>query len=318
MPVFTNFRILELGQRAITKVNGALAVIGIWYDESDVLTTEKLNPNHLGEPYDQIKYDVTNGPINSNSGLITVNFPPDKTINPESSNEIVLMSTDELKNFEELINYNAAVDRIKIISYTNNVGEFNFFGTVVFPNQVIMQYDLPSLIFKALAGGGYPYQKLYFQVGNILTYSTTIYFVTVNKDSLAYLEHLFTGELSSADISLHGFHGISSSILLKEGHVNGIAKVKMNVNLNASAFPTNTNNIVRLSYNGGVVETQQNGDTIINIPLSNKGIAELEFTASFKNIDLPINGTATITIQEINGDSLLVSLTNEYVININF
>ena len=319
MPVYSHFRFTDLGQRAITKVNGVIAQIGVWYNQGSSVTSQKANNLHLGEPYDQIKYEATNGTLNSNVGVIDINFPPNKTILPTSSDVVVTMNNNQVLDLINHITYNNAVDRIKIISYTNNVGELEFYGATVYNNKVIMQYDFSELKFTSTTGVGSPYQKIYFKVGNKDGYSATTYSITINIVGTAELINLIQSPVEDVDLGNGtGYRGIEVTLRIKKGYINGTAKFKMNVNLSANAWPVNTQNQAMITYNGGNEEVNSNGDTIVNIPIGNTGETDIIFGLGISLADLPVTGTITFTLIEINNDPLLVSSNNVQTLNINF
>jgi hypothetical protein len=319
MPVFSHFRFTDLGQRAITKVNGVVAQIGVWYNQGSSVTSQKANNAHLGELYDQIKYEATNGTLTSNVGVIDINFPPNKTIPPTSSDAIVTMNNNQVLDLINHIAYNSAVDRIKIISYTNNVGELEFYGATVYNNKVIMQYDFTELKFTSTTGVGSPYQKIYFKVGNKDGFSATTYSVTINIIGTAELINLIQSADEVVDLGDgNGYKGTEMTLRIKKGYINGIAKFKMNVNLSANAWPVNTQNTAMITYNGGNEEVNANGDTIVNIPIGSTGETDIIFGIGINLVDLPVTGTITFTLIDINGNTALVSSNNVQVLNINY
>jgi hypothetical protein len=319
MSAYTHFRFKYLGQRAITKVNGVVAQIGVWYNQGSSITSQKANNIHLGEPYDQIKYEATNGTLTSNISVIDINFPPDKNIAPMSSDATVTINNNQVLNLINHITYNNAVDRIKIISYTNNVGELDFYGTTVYNNKVIMQYDFSELKFTSTTGIGSPYQKIYFKVGNKDGFSLTTYSITINITGTAELIKLIQSPDEIVDLGNgNGYKGTEMTLRIKNGYINGIAKFKMNVNLSSNAWPVNTENIAMITYNGGNKEVNTNGDTIVNIPIGSTGETNIIFGIAINLVDLPVTGTITFTLIDINGNPALVSLNNFQVLNINY
>ena len=92
----------------------------------------------------------------------------------------------------------------------------------------------------------------------------------------------------------------------------------MNVNLSANAWPVNTQNITMITYNGGNEEVNANGDTIVNIPIGNTGETDIIFGIGINLVDLPVSGTITFTLIDINGNTALVSSNNVQVLNINY
>lgn len=314
----THFRFTDLGERAITKVNGVVASIGIWYNQGLPITSHKANNAHFGEPYDKIKYQVTDGTLTSNEATVNVNFPPNKLLAPTSSDVIVSMLNSATLNVGALITYNAAVDRIKIISFDNAVGELEFFGSATYNNKVIMQYELDELKFNSLTGFGSPYQKIYFKVGNADGFSATTYSVTINIIGEASLLNLFRNDSTPAEDLVNGYKGTEVTLRVSNGYVNGTAKVRMDINLDAAAWPPLTSNQAFLSYNGGNFDTNENGINEFDIALNAIGETDLIFTIGISLDDIPVTGTITFTLLEINGDAGLVSATDEQIIDIDY
>ena len=179
-------------------------------------------------------------------------------------------------------------------------------------------FELNELKFNSLNGIGNPYQQVFFKVGNANGFSTTTYVATINILGQASLLNLIVSNTDPLDEPTLGYKGTEATLLISNGVVNGTAKIKMNINLSANAWPPSTANQAFLSYNGGSVDVNSNGDTFVDVNLDSNGECLLNFSIGISLLDLPVTGDITFDLLEINGDSGLVSATNQQIININY
>lgn len=309
MSVYTKFKIVEFGERTTVKVNGFDAVLDTWYDAADALTFHKTNPDLYGEPFDFVKYQTTDDTLTSNVSVITVNVPPDKTIDPASADNELPIANDTEYGIMAMIPFNAAVDRVKILDFDNSVGQLVFEGNNVFPGFEILHYDFESLLFKSKKGTGDPYQEIIYQVGNADGYDATEYSLKLDISGLAVLE-----SISEDTVDEDGITTITSGIKITNGRVNGTAKINVEVNLSPSAWPVDTENFFNLSYNGDDIENNVNFTQDIDVDLNNEGFENLFAQLNINDADLPVTGTITFTLIDINGDTGLVDPMNATII----
>ena len=315
---WTHFKLTELGERTVAKVNGILATLGVWYASTDVLTIEKNNPAHLGEPFDFYKYQTTDGDINSNQANIIVNCPPDLLIPPTSSNEVVVAAVETDYDLIDYIPYSNGVDRIRIVDF-ENIGNLLLGVSPIFPNYVIMHYDFENIIFRTGLGTGEPYQKIQYQVGNSAGYNPTIYEVDFNIVGTASLFEIT--ESDGTEINMPDSPDIryfEATFKITNGRANGTALLEMNINLDAAAWPPSTDNSLILSYNSDSIDRQANGIENLTIQLDENGEMNFDLQMGFNTTDLPITGDIIFTLLEINGDALLVGSPDIITYTISF
>lgn len=313
MPVFTKFKIVEFGERTTVKVNGFNAVLDAWYDEPiSALTIHKNDPALFGEPFDFIKYQVTDDTLISNTAVITVNFPPDLSVNPESLDTVDFIENDTQYIVSDLLPFNSAVDRIKIVSFDSNAGSLLFNGSNIYPGFEMLFYDFQLLTFKSKKGTGDPYQEIKYQVGNSLGYNSIEYSAKLNIAGLAILEKTDESQLVEDGISR-----LSFDLKINNGRINGVAKVTINVNLSSGAWPVDTDNFFNLSYNNDDIENNANFTTDVMVDLNNEGFESLFGQLDISTADTPVTGTIKLKLIDINSNPALVDpANNEIIINV--
>ena len=304
---WTHFKLTEFGERTVAKVNGILATLGVWYASTDVLTIEKNNPAHLGEPFDYYRYQVTDGDLVSNQSNIVVSCPPDLLVSPTSLNQTVAAAVETDYDVIDYIPYSNGVDRIKIVEF-DNIGDLELLSVPIYPNYVIMHYDFENIIFRTGLGTGEPYQTIKYQVGNSAGFNPTIYELTFDISGTASL--LEITESDGTEINMPDSPDVrylEATFEIENGRANGTALLEMNINLSASAWPVGTDNSLILSFNSNSIDRQANGIENIPITLDENGAMNFNLEVGFDTTDLPITGTITFTLLDINGDPLLVN-----------
>lgn len=310
---WTHFKITELGSKTDTFVDGNPASINTWYPSTAVLTTKKKIGDELifGEPYDRIKTIITDGAVDSNENNVIINFPPNKTIAPESSNTSSFIANNTVYNLIDYIGYNSAVDRIKIISFLSP-GEITLYGNLIYPNIEISLYDLRNLIFTSGFGIGTPYNEIKYQVGNADGYNPTEYEINFNISGVSNVEFVDEDQVLES-----GIYSYDSDFKIVKGVPFGRAQIELTVDLSPSAWPALTDNEFSISSNNLSYENNINViDLPLEIDLDFKGNADVNFSLLIDELDAPVTGTVKIVLKSINNDPSLVSLTN-YEINLN-
>lgn len=302
---YTKFKIVAFGERTTVKVNALPAILDTWYNASDVLKIEKNDPSALGVPFDSIQYQVTDDIVVSNVASILVTAPPNTTIEPESANDVVTVDNQTNYQFIDNVPFNAAVDRIKIVSFNSN-GQFTLNGFNIYPGMEIMHYDFQNIVYRTANGSGEPYQTISYQVGNSDGYNPTIYTVIYNLPRLG--EIILIGSGGTID---SGIHHLFSNIQVINGRVNGTAKINVDLNITTpapwSGSPASDDNLFILTHGETDVNYTANFNVDINPKLSEDGIAEVLSELFFAAADAPLSGTLTFTLLGINGNPSLVT-----------
>ncbi len=314
---WTHFKITELGIRTTPKVNGVVAVIGTWYPRVNVLTVHKNNSAHLGEPFDVLKYQVTDGEITSNTANLVVDCPPDLLVSPTSSNDTVVASTEITYDVIDNIPYSNGVDRIKIVNFTN-VGSLELNGIAIFPGITIFHYDFENLKYTTNLGIGIPYQKIQYQVGNSTGFNPIIYELDYNIVGLSSLLEL-TEDTGQTDFDIDNPPNPDTNF--KEATfkiTNGVpfaeAEVEIIINLAATAFPGGTSqNSVIITANGNSFDYQANVTETKTITLDADGECLFELQSGFLIGDV-VTGNITFNLLTIDSDPLLVDTLNDSVV----
>lgn len=309
------FKLLNLGQQSKIFVNNVLAQINTYYEKEDTIRIEKINDDHIGEPFDTIQYqgfhDTSKGEIKSNIAKIIVNFPPDKSVTPSSvNNEIEILNTDQINIFDN-ITYNEAVDRAKIISF-ESIGDLTFNSGYIFENKELLQYDFSKLKFKPLETGiGFPYQEIKYQVGNVLGYNSTIYSLKINIEGLASLI-----EIEEPDIQeFEGSKSIIYTLGIENGVVNKTAKIQIETSLPPEVFE-NEDSTVRLAYRNNSFLITENGTIDFTTTLDIRGQDQLLLEIDLFLENNNIEGFVKFTLLEIDEESSLVSATNQQTLTL--
>ena len=151
-----------------------------------------------------------------------------------------------------------------------------------------------------------------YQVGNVNGYNNTIYSLNYNIFGQASLtqdsEEILTDELTKS---------LSFDIKINNGWVNKTAKINVSVNLSASAWPTNTQNFFNFNYNLHEIKNNSNFNQDFVVNLDGDGFANLSNFLSIGIADLPVTGTITLTLLEINNQSSLVNpAANQIIKNV--
>jgi hypothetical protein len=312
---YTHFKIVELGARTNVLVNDIPVVLNTLYPKTDELKIEKQVSAHLGVPFDVVKYAVTDGTETSNTANIVVNCPPDLIGTPSSANETQTILNNAVYDVIDYIPFNTSVDRIKITGF-NNVGDLNLNGFPIYTNLQIMHYDFSLIKFESFTGIGVGYQTIYYQVGNQNGFNPTIY--SVRFDIVGLVDLIAISDEEDQEIGVETINYKEGSVEVKYGIPFGIAKVNLNVNLSASAWPVDTDNELSVIYNGIEYKTKNNIITDLLVTLNEFGVGNLEYVLSINEIDVPVTGTIDFELIDINGDPLLVSGTNTVSLTVNF
>lgn len=309
------FKFLNLGQRSKIFVDNVLATINTYYDKEKSIRIEKTDPDLLGEPFDEIQYqafhDTPKGELKSNIAKIIVNFPPDKSLFPGSTdNQIVMENNQEISIFDH-ISYNEAVDRVKILSF-EAIGDITFYSNYIFENKEIMQYDFSHLRFKSRASGtGYPYQEIRYQVGNVNSYNDTVYSLKINIEGEASLLEVEEPDVQETENS----KSIIYSLKVQNGVVMKTAKIEYEVSLPAEVFE-NSDNEVQISYRGNTIGITENGTFNFVTELDQNGEDEILLQIDLFLENNNIEGFIKFTLLEVDENPLLVSSTNEQTLTL--
>ena len=314
---WTHFKITEFGIRTTPKVNGVVAVIGTWYPKVNILTIEKNNPAHLGEPFDVLKYQVTDGEIVSNTANLVVDCPPDLSIAPTSSNQNITAAVSTTYDVIDNIPYSNGVDRIRIVDF-ENIGSLELNGIGIFPGVTIFHYDFENLKYTTNLGIGVPYQKIQYQVGNSAGFNPTIYKLEYNIAGLSSLMEL-TEDTGQVDFDIDNPPNPDTNY--KEATfkiTNGVpfadAEIEIIINLAATAFPGGgSQNSVIITANGTSFDYQANTTVTKTITLDADGECLFELQSGFLIGDV-VTGDITFNLLSIDSDPLLVNGLNNSVI----
>lgn len=300
----TRFKITELGQRTTVKVNALPAILDTWYLAADVLTIEKNNPAHYAEPFDVIKYKVGDDDRESNIANYTLNCPPNLAVPATSSNDTVITTVDTLHNLIDNIGYSAGVDRIELVSVEGS-GNVTFDGFNVYPGLEVFQYDFDKLQFKSDFGTDDPYQFISYKVGNSTGYNPTVYTLKYSILGSANIELI-----SETQVLESGIHKLKDLVRVINGRVNGTAKINIDLDLTPNPWSgggPSVDNIFILNYNNENIEHTANFNADVDLDLSPQGMSDIYTELYIDNADIPVTGTITLTLLEINGDPLLVT-----------
>lgn len=314
---WTHFKITEFGTRTTPKINGVNAVIDTWYLSTDVLTIEKNNANHLGEPFDVLKYRATDGTNQSNIANLLVNCPPNKTIEPTSSNQVVLAANETLYDVIDSIPYSNGVDRIRIVEFETN-GNLTLNGSNLFPNLVVFHYDFENIKYFTNLGTGEPYQLIKYQVGNIDGFNPTIYELTYNIVGEATLDHVESDfETLLDDDEVTPIARLQEyDFDINNGRVNGNALISIEYNLtNAWNDPENE---ISLNVISEEIPVLANGIYPQLVDLDTDGKLNIALSLYVVASNSLVTGTIEVTLLEINGDPLLVGTPNTILYNVSF
>ena len=314
---WTHFKITEFGIRTTPKVNVVVAVIGTWYPKVNILTIEKNNPAHLGEPFDVLKYQVTDGTLVSNVTNLVVDCPPDLLVSPTSSNDTVVAATEITYDVIDNIPYSNGVDRIRIVDF-ENIGSLELNGIGIFPGVTIFHYDFENLKYTTNLGIGIPYQKIQYQVGNSAGFNPTIYELEYNIAGLSSLMEL-TEDTGQTDMDIDNPPNPDTNY--KEATfkiTNGVpfaeAEIEIIINLAATAFPGGgSQNSVIVTANGTSFDYQANTTETKTVTLDADGECLFELQSGFLIGDV-VTGDITFNLLTIDSDPLLVHGMNNSVL----
>ena len=314
---WTHFKITEFGIRTTPKVNGVVAVVGTWYPHVNILSIEKNNPTHLGEPFDVLKYQVTDGTLVSNIANLVVDCPPDLLVSPTSSNDTVVAATEITYDVIDNIPYSNGVDRIRIVAF-ELAGSLQLNGINVFPGIVVFHYDFENLKYTTDLGIGVPYQKIQYQVGNSAGFNPTIYELEYNIAGLSSLMEL-TEDTGQTDMDVYNPPNPDTNY--KEATfkiTNGVpfadAEIEIIINLAATAFPGGgSQNSVIVTANGTSFDYQANTTETKTVTLDADGECLFELQSGFLIGDV-VTGDITFNLLTIDSDPLLVDSGNDSVV----
>lgn len=308
------FKFLNLGQRVRVFVNNVLAQINTSYNDSDAVKIEKQDNNHYGEPFDEIQYQafdtVSGNELKSNIAKIIVDFPPNKSISPSSTNNEILIENNQEISIINSIAYNAAVDRIKILSFSN-IGNFRYNLNSIYPGQQVMNYDFELLKYKSLSSGfGNPYQEIKYQVGNINGYNPTIFSLKINIDGLASLIEVEPADIEENEQS----KSIIYNTRISNGFINKTAKVKIETSLPEEVFTSDSE--ITVIYRNNSIDITQNGEIEIETTLDQIGEDNILLNMTLMLENNNINGFIKFTLLEVNNNNDLVSTQNEQILTL--
>ena len=299
-------KFLEIGSKIKVLVNNGTANLNQWYSISDIIKVAKKDSKLVGEPFDSIKYISRDGSIISNEALIQINYPPSKKVDPKSTNSKVEIFNNIEYKMIDYIGYNNAVDRLRITKLETEAGYLTYKGVKVYLNQEIMLYDLDKLIFVSKNGIGSPYQKIYFQVGNIEKYS-----------EVYSLEFAINGKcFINQPIISKGTSVVSSAITnkIENGVPGGTAKITVLVETNsAKVFDDNTSitindvEIVKTGLHSFDVKLDSDGEYNFNIYIFSEDT--IDDGAIFFDLELKlINNDDSFIDKEKNKSSIIINL----------
>ena len=312
MPVtLSTYKITATPSRVIPLSNGVPMVVDTDYPQVDALTFQKPDGYHYGEPYDTVEIKVNDGTLESNTAIITVNFPPDKNLVPSSANYSNAILNLSSNNFKTMMPINDGVDRIKLISF-GSYGQIELNGNPIFPNTTIMRYDLENLNYIAPEFGlGEPIQTITYQVGNADGFDATIYTITLDIVGQADLVLISTDQ--ELEVGPPDFYTYGAVLEIQNGYVGLTAQ--FTVNISGIPFPGSTSeSFVYIND----TQTQANGVLNLEVVLDSLGKGYITIEVEVLDSDAPVAGTIDITLDSIDGDSGKVSLTNNVSLPINF
>lgn len=303
---YTQFRLPTLPTKAIAKVDGVAAVIGVWYNQGQALTFEKQDLSHFGEPYDQCEYQTTDGVNVSEVSTIIINALPDKNVALSASNDTEVVANDADSVIGDLLNLSNSVDRIKIVSY-KNVGELKLNGGFIYPNIEIFRYDLENFVFSSgEEGKGDDYQEIVYQVGNADGYSATEYTLTFSIAGQSSLELVSEDDYQEGD-----FYYKSAILKIADGFIGLLANLTMDVTISVGdIFPGGTENYISLNYNSNEDVVQDTAQFPFSVTIDDSGSSNIYVLMKVHQDDLPITGSIDIELVDVDGDTGKVSVNN--------
>lgn len=309
MANYTEILFTEIGPKIKLLANDVPVVLLTKYPKLTVFKIQKINLSDVGKPFETIKYKAFKNELESNISMIQVNLKVDEILPEGNDINLEVLNGDALV-FSDHIILNDGADRIIIKTFAENVGLFEFKNTSVYPDQVIMKYDLNKLAFRASNNGvGNPYQSFKYIAANKDLQSLTENTFNLNIVGLTSLQ-LFSYSASQSE----NYFIRTASVILKNGVVNSIVKIKVSIDL-TDAWPINNSNEILFSSSLITKTYKANGEDEFLIQTDGNGDAIFQYSIIMEQFGpVGITGTIKTKILEINGATDNILLTEDEVI----
>lgn len=309
MADYTEILFTEVGAKVKLLANDIPVVLLTKYPKSTEFKIEKINLSDVGEPFETIKYKAFKNELESNVSIIQVNLKVDDILPEGNDIDFTIFNLTAL-NFSNHIILNDGADRIIIKSFAENVGLFEFKNSSVYPDQVVMKNDLNKLSYTASRNGvGNPYQSFVYVAANKDVQSLTENFFNLKIVGLSSLQ-LYSYSASQSE----SYFIRTVSVVLKNGIVNSIVKIKVSIDL-TDAWPVNNSNEILFSSSLVTKTYKANGEDEFLIQTDGNGEATFQYNISMEQVGpVGISGTIKTKMLEINGNADNILLTEDEVI----
>jgi hypothetical protein len=320
IPVVTHFKFvyLPLAQVIQATVDGVDIVLDQLYPiaQESLVSFVRLAPydeNYISTYASYKVYDSVND-IYSNQAQLNLEWI-ETTGTPSSTDQDILIVNNDTFDLLSQLPLDPSTQFIQILSI-EGVENLLYKGNPTYEGLRLSTEQLAETVYTAEAiGGGDPYFTLNYYVGANNNVEPTVYSMVLRINSLAELAitagpTVVDGSDDFDDPTPTTYATKTETTILEitKGYAYGTAEVT--ITIDSDFLDLNAWNSVILNYNG--VEREEFVDIVIteNVDLDKFGRAVIS-VANFIVYDTadPANGDITITVNDINGDPLLVNGT---------
>lgn len=234
-----------------------------------------------------------------------------------SSDLYMEMNNDESITLLNVIEINKAVEYIYIVE-ANGVNNTDNNGVPIVPGDKLSPSQLNKATFQTFKGGGSPYFEMKYKLGRGEELSETTYLLSVDMSSLADISIVSSESTNTQELDNNGFpvDYFSSVHNLRVQNAASLADVALEITSNQPWLnEENNNHFSEVSSSGQIynpktspVTFQMIVKTDVNGELDIKVSSEIQVNTGSSYI-----GDISVRIVSVNGDSLLVSPTNDIV-----
>lgn len=303
----THFRISKLPSIVNVLKNAAPVVVNTSYlliEENQISFSN--TSGFKGEFLDEMEMQVSEDNVVWTSPEIIKIKELVLTKTPGSANENLDATKNTSYSIYSLLKIpiNTSTDRIMVQSI---VGNFTLNGIPLSIGTVVYMHQLPNIMANVDNGSGTPYMSLEYYCGNHLGFNfTTSYLFQVNVISLAEI----------ASINQSGVNPLFETLNITNGLSNKTATVE--IITSGNMFSSGPGSEVVVSIPGSNINITANGTQIINFPLDNEGVANIEVQHNYTNFGVPATSNVQLTILAIDGNGANVSVNDNYTSTANY
>lgn len=244
---------------------------------------------------------------------------------PSSDNLVLKILNSDIVNLFNSLSFNNATEIFQVKEF-RGPGFLKKNNNLVYEGETLKIQDLFYVnYYPERSGGGDPYFEMDFYIGqNEIIDKSKYYTLTIDIDSFAKIETESPVVDNYDDVfDVSGTNNTYNVIeqlyrvLISDSHVNSIVNVQ--IEINSPYLALNEFNEIEIEANSENLIKKENETFNVQLKTDNLGFGYLTFLNYIvEDASGAKTGNITVTLIDVNGDTNLVSSTNQIILNTDF